>query len=90
MSKKFINFGAGWLKTSEKGNSFISVVAKSKDKDQYEDTNIKSGDKTRTRLWLQVDDGEPELVSGFCVFPTDKQEGSKGPDYRMTFIRDEG
>ena len=88
MSKKFTNFGAGWLKTSGKGNNFISVVTTSRDKDHYEDVKPKTGDKTTTRLWLQVDDGEPRLVSGFCVFQTEKQEGSKGPDYRLTFIEE--
>lgn len=90
MSNKFINFGAGWRKVSNKGNEFLSFTVKSKDKDHYEDVNMKTKDKTTTKLWLQVDEGEPELLSGFCVFSTDKDEGSKGPDYRLTFIRDEG
>lgn len=88
MSKKFINFGAGWFKTSQNGNNFISVSTTSRDKDHFEDVKPKSGEKTTTRLWLEVDGGEPRLISGFCVFPTDKTEGSKGPDYRFTFIEE--
>lgn len=87
MAKKYVKFGSAWLKQTQKdGKEFISVSAKSKGEDSYVNKDFKTGKVSKTKLWLQMDDGEPVQIEGFSVFPTniDHDKYPSAPNFEVT------
>lgn len=86
MSKKYVKFGAAWLKqTNKDGTEFISVATKTKGEDSYINKD-RAGNKVKTKLWLQVEGNEPIQIEGFSVFPSnvDKTKYPTAPDFEVT------
>ena len=72
MSKKWFNFGAGWIKERD-GKPFISCKA-----------NDKANDKGNVRIQAVNENGETVDIDSFVVFYNDKEKDNH-PDVRFSF-----
>ena len=83
---RFVKVGSAWCKVSKQNNKeFLSCSVKSKDTEYFLDKNPKTGNQTKTKLYLQINEDEPVLVSSLSVFPNevDKDKFPNAPDFSL-------
>lgn len=93
MSKKYVRFGAGWRReTKDNGTEFTTVSTVSKDEDAYMDYNPKTKQKTKVKMWLQIEgENEPRQVTNFTIFPNeiDHEKYPSAPNFNVTAVFEE-
>ena len=75
MNKKYINFGVGWLKNTQKGDEYISATSKGKNQ--------------KGKLMYEDENGDSYEVSSFAVFFNNNKKKADHPDVQFTFSVDE-
>lgn len=74
-NRKYVNFAAGWLKSKDNGEEYISATTKS---------------KNRKGALYYVDENEmTHEIDSFAVFFNTKKQKENHPDVQFTFLVDE-
>jgi hypothetical protein len=74
MAKKYVNWGAGWLKSTSKGDQYISGVA---------------GTKDGLKVILRNSNGQELEITNFAVFFATSKKSDKAPDVNFTLTVEE-
>lgn len=71
---KYIRFAAGWSRVTKNGEDMISATV---------------GEKSKTKLFLELEDGTVVPVDSFAVFKNQEKKTEKHPDFVFTYTSKE-
>ena len=77
MSKQYFNIGAGWVRTNQNGEEYISCKA-----------NDKANDKGNVRLQAVNEESKAVDIESFVMFYNKNKEKDSHPDVRLVFSLD--